>query len=202
VSRFHYTGDGQVIYIEQCGMEGRIPVVIDLLGEYQQKNVITALMTLHDIRYHAGVKVTEEKILPSLANAAKTTGLRGRWQKIREKPLTVCDTAHNAAGWMWIRRQIDKCTYRKLHIVLGVSGDKDISSMLELMPRDAVYYFTRASLPRALNETELMTAAAEYDLKGNTYTTVGEACEAALHEAAEDDMIYIGGSTFVVAEAI
>jgi dihydrofolate synthase/folylpolyglutamate synthase len=110
--------------------------------------------------------------------------------------------AHNAAGWVWVRQQIDRCTCRKLHIVIGFVHDKDISAMLHLMPRDAVFYFTKASIPRATDETELAKTAAQYGLKGNAHTCVADAVEDALHHAAEDDMIYIGGSTFVVAEAL
>jgi len=202
VSRTQLTENGQAVYIEQNGQEAPLPVVIDLIGDYQQKNIITALITLQCLRRHAGVEVNTNTILPALSCAAQTTGLRGRWEKIREKPFTVCDTAHNPAGWTWIRRQLDRCVYRKLHIVVGFVNDKDISGILELMPRDAVYYFTKASQPRSLDETELMNIAAKYELKGNAYSTVSLACEVAMNKAEEDDMIFIGGSTFVVAEAL
>ena len=202
VNRAYHTAEGYTIYLEQKGKLAQIPVVIDLDGDYQQKNIITALTALQCMRFDAGVKIDSETILPSLAHAARTTGLFGRWQKIHEKPLTVCDIAHNPAGWTWIRRQIELCNYRKLHVVLGFVKDKDISGMLELMPSNATFYFTKASIPRALDETELAKTAAKYELKGNAYPTVADACEDALRHAAEDDMIYIGGSTFVVAEAL
>ena len=202
VSRTKSTPNGQAIYIEQNGKEAPLPVVIDLFGDYQQKNIITALITLKCLQHHVHVKVNSDTILPSLAHAAQTTGLYGRWQIIRPKPFTVCDTAHNTAGWTWVRRQIDRCVYQKLHIVAGFVNDKDISGMLELMPRDAVYYFTKASLQRSLNETELKNIATKYELKGNAYSSVALAYEAALNNANENDMIFIGGSTFVVAEAL
>jgi len=202
VSRSYCTAKGHTVYVEQNGKEASIPAVIDLYGDYQQKNIITALIALQCMRHHAGIEVSSESILPSLLHAAQTTGLRGRWEKLREKPFTVCDTAHNSAGWTWVRRQIDRCAYSKLHMVLGFVNDKDISGMLELMPRDAVYYFTKASIPRALDENELMKTAADYALKGNTYPDVAGAFQDALHHAAEDGMIFIGGSTFVVAEAL
>jgi dihydrofolate synthase/folylpolyglutamate synthase len=176
--------------------------VIDLYGHYQQKNIITALIALQCMRHHAGVKIASDSILPSLAHTAQTTGLRGRWQTLREKPFTVCDIAHNTAGWVWIRQQIDRCKYRKLHIVAGFVNDKDLSGIMELMPRDAAYYFTKASIPRALSETELMKTAAQYALKGNAYPDVAGAIKDAYSNAADDDMIYIGGSTFVVGEAM
>ena len=202
VSRSYQTDDGQAFYFEQNGKETPIPTFIDLFGDYQQKNIVTALIALQCLRHEAKVKIDVQTILPSLTHAARTTGLCGRWQKLREKPFTVCDVAHNPAGWVWVRQQIDRCTYRKLHIIIGFVSDKDISGMLELMPRHAVYYFTKASIPRALNETDLMNTAAKYGLKGNAYPNVAAAVKDALHHAAEDDMIYIGGSTFVVAEAL
>jgi dihydrofolate synthase/folylpolyglutamate synthase len=148
------------------------------------------------------VEVSAETILPSIAHAARTTSLRGRWQKLRERPFTVCDIAHNPAGWAWVKRQMERYTFRKLHIVIGFAGDKDISGMLELTPPDAVYYFTKASIPRALDENKLMKKASEYGLQGNAYANVADAVESALRDAAEDDMVYIGGSNFVVAEAL
>ena len=202
LSRSYHTAQGQAFYIKQNGVEAPLPVVIDLDGEYQQKNIITALIALQCLRRHAGVEISSESILPSLAHAAQTTGLCGRWQKLRDNPLTICDTAHNPAGWQWVKQQIGRCTYRKLHMVIGFVNDKDISGMLELMPNDAVYYFTKAPIPRALDETALKEKALEYVLNGNAYPNVDNAIEAALNNATEDDMAYIGGSTFVVAEAL
>jgi dihydrofolate synthase/folylpolyglutamate synthase len=202
ISRSYHTADGQAFYMEQNGREAPVPVVIDLDGDYQQKNIITVLMALQCLRRHAGVEIAPDRILPSLAHAAQTTGLHGRWQKLREKPFTVCDTAHNTAGWTWVKQQIEQCAYQKLHMVVGFVNDKDISGILQLMPRDAVYYFTKASIPRALDEIELMKKASEYSLKGNAYPDVAGAIEAVLRDAAADDMVYIGGSTFVVAEAL
>ena len=202
VSRSYHTSEGQVMYIEQNGQEAPTPVIIDLYGDYQQKNIITALVALQCMRQHAGVNIVSDIILPSLAHAAQTTDLRGRWQTLRQKPFTVCDIAHNIAAWTWVKQQIKRYTYRKLHMIIGFVEDKDISGMLELMPRDAVYYFTKASIPRASDENELMKRAAEYELTGNAYPDVAGAIENASCAAAEDDMIYIGGSTFVVADAL
>ena len=137
-----------------------------------------------------------------MVHAAKITGLRGRWEKVREKPFTVCDTAHNSAGWAWVRRQLEQCTYRNLHMILGFVNDKDISEILQLMPRHATYYFTKAPISRALDENELLKTATEYALKGNAYPNFSDAFHDALQQATEDDMIFIGGSTFVVAEAL
>jgi dihydrofolate synthase/folylpolyglutamate synthase len=202
VSRSYRTAAGHVFYMEQNGVEAAVPVVIDLNGYYQRKNIVTVLIALQVMRRDAGVKVAPKTVLPSLAHAAQTTGLRGRWQQLRKKPLTVCDIAHNPAGWMWVKRQIERYVRGKLHIVVGFVSDKDISGMLKLMPRNAVYYFAKASIPRALDETELMKQAAEQGLSGTAFPTVAVAVEAALKAAADSDMIYIGGSAFVVAEAL
>ena len=202
VGRSQQTVEGQILYMEQNGKEAPFPVIIDLFGDYQQKNIVTALIALQCLRCHAGVDIASNTVLQSLVHAAKTTGLRGRWQKLREKPFTVCDTAHNTAGWTWVLRQIERYSYRKLHVVMGFVKDKDISGILEMMPRDALYYFTKASIPRALDETELMKNAEKYKLKGNAYPTVECACKDALRNASEDDMIFIGGSTFVVGETL
>ena len=202
VSRSYQTAKGLMIYVEQHGKEGAIPAMIDMYGDYQLKNIITTLIALQCMRHYAKVEIASDSILPSLAHAAQTTGLRGRWQTLRKKPFTVCDIAHNIAGWALVRQQINRQTFRKLHMVVGFVNDKDISGIMELMPRDAAYYFTKASIPRALDENELMKTAAQYGLKGNAYPSVNEACEDALRRAADDDMIYIGGSAFVVAEAL
>ena len=198
----HHSSEGQIYYIEQKGKSRPTPLPVDLFGDYQKKNIITALIAAQCLRLHTSVKIDMNAIMPSLATAARDTGLRGRWEKLRDKPFTVCDTAHNPAGWTWILNQIKHCKYRRLHFVLGFVNDKDISGMLEMMPRDAAYYFTKASIPRAMDETELMNAAAKKNFIGNAYATVSEAIQDALRNATADDMIYIGGSTFVVAEAI
>jgi len=202
VARSRQTDSGHALCIEQKGAEETFTVVTDLHGDYQQKNVVTVLTALQCLRRHAGVEIARESVLNSLLHAAQTTGLRGRWEKIRDRPFTVCDTAHNAAGWSWVRRQIERCEFRKLHLVLGFASDKDVSGMLALMPPHAAYYFTKAPGRRSLDENELMQIAAKYALRGNAYPDVAEACRSALQNAAEDDMIFIGGSAFVVAEAL
>ncbi len=202
VSRVQHNKEGQTIYIEQNGTEHPLPVVIDLAGDYQQKNIITALITLQCLRLNAGIEVSSENILPALKHAAQVTGLRGRWQTLRTKPFMVCDTAHNVAGWTWISEQIKRYSPPKLHMIVGFVNDKDITGMLELMPQNAVYYFTKASIPRALDECELQNKAMEYGLKGATYQNVSDAIDAALGLAGADDMVFIGGSTFVIAEAL
>jgi dihydrofolate synthase/folylpolyglutamate synthase len=200
VSRTQPFDGGQSFYIRQNGREWPRPVCIDLSGDYQQKNIITALIAVQDLRLHTTLQFPIECIVPSLAHTAQTTGLRGRWQVLRKRPFTVCDVAHNAAGLSWVTQQISHCSYQRLHIVIGFVNDKDLSGILPLLPAEATYYFTKAAIPRALNEQELQRKAQETGLTGKCYPQVVQAVEAALHSANEADMIFIGGSIFVVAE--
>ncbi len=121
---------------------------------------------------------------------------------LSDSPLTVCDTGHNREGLEYVVRQISITPKKKLHMVIGFVNDKDLSLVLPLLPRDATYYFTRASVPRALDEKVLKAEAEKYGISGNSYKTVAEALEAARTSADTDDMIFIGGSTFVVAEVV
>ena len=130
------------------------------------------------------------------------TGLIGRWQVLSQSPLTVCDTGHNREGLEYVMRQVRSTVKENLHMVIGFVNDKDLGSVLPLFPRDAIYYFTRASVPRALDENLLKAAAGGYGLAGNSYPTVMEAVAAARSAAAPEDMIFIGGSTFVVGDAL
>ncbi len=202
VSRTEHLASGQAIYIEQNGQEHPLPVVIDLDGDYQQKNIVTVLVSLQYLRLHAGVRIVSGNTLPSLEHAARTTGLRGRWQILKESPLVVCDTGHNVDGLTWVVRQINRCAYEKLHMVIGFVNDKDVSGMLQLLPGNATYYFTKASIPRALDEQSLMKFAGGYGLSGTCYPGVNEAIDAALRNAGPGDMVFIGGSTFIVAETL
>ncbi len=130
------------------------------------------------------------------------TGLMGRWDEIGYNPLIICDTGHNASGLTEVLDQIRQTTHKKLHIVLGMVSDKDPDSILRLFPTDAYYYFTRADIPRALDETILKDHSKKYNLSGEAYHTVHEAVEAAKMQAKKKDLIFIGGSTFIVAEAL
>ncbi len=174
---------------------------LDLAGNYQQKNVPTVLQTL-EILIQRGWKIDDEAIYNGLSQAAKITGLMGRWQIIGNNPLVVCDTGHNEDGLKMVMEQIGNTAFKKLHIVFGVVADKDLMRVLQLLPVDATYYFTKANLPRALNEHELMKHAAEFGLKGESYQSVIEAFETAKEKAGKNDFIFVGGSTFVVAEIL
>lgn len=174
---------------------------IDLLGNYQQKNVPTVLKTI-EIMQEKGWEISRENIYDGLKNAASSTGLMGRWQIIGNNPLIVCDTGHNEDGIKMIVNQIKKTAYQNLHIVFGMVADKDIEHVLQLLPREATYYFTRAALPRALDEKILAGRANSIGLKGRSYPSVTEAFTVAVMNAGKNDLVFVGGSNFVVAEIL
>jgi len=146
--------------------------------------------------------LVREHFLAGMADVVASTGLLGRWQVLSQKPLTVCDTGHNREGLVYVMKQIESTPRNNLHMVIGFVSDKDLSSVLPLFPSDATFYFTRASVPRALDERLLMAEAVKYGLAGDSYPSVAEALSAARAAALPDDMIFIGGSTFVVADAL
>ncbi|GET33270.1 folylpolyglutamate synthase [Prolixibacter bellariivorans] len=174
---------------------------LDLLGQYQGRNLCTALAAM-DVMKERGWKISDDALYRGMEHLVKNTGLLGRWQVLGANPRIVCDTGHNEAGVREIVHQIHQTPYKKLHFVLGMVNDKDVSSVLRLLPKDAVYYFTKASIPRAMSENMLELKATDLGLKGQKYPTVVEALTAAKQHAEPDDMIFIGGSTFVVAEVL
>ena len=174
---------------------------LDLTGTYQCKNLLGVIAALNVI-VENGFIINEEDIQKGLSNVVKLTGLMGRWQTISEKPLVICDTGHNEDGIKEVLYNLSLQKYRQLHFVIGVVNDKDVSSVLKLLPKDAVYYFTMASVPRALPGVELKLKAGEIGLKGNSYHTVKEALEAAKQNAKQSDLIFVGGSTFIVGDAL
>jgi dihydrofolate synthase/folylpolyglutamate synthase len=178
-----------------------IELISDLIGGYQKKNLITVLQTLDSIRAE-GIKISRDAIYEGIRQVKKLTGLRGRWEEIAYNPLTVCDTAHNPEGIAEVMQQIQKNPFKTLHIVWGMVSDKDPKTILSLLPKNAKYYFTKANIPRALDENELLRKAAMEGLKGSAFHCVSEALTAAKKEALKEDFIFIGGSTFVVAEAL
>ena len=169
-------------------------------GDAQRKNIQTVAAAVDILSVTFGLSC--ENLLKGVADVVTSTGLQGRWQILSQSPLTVCDTGHNREGLQYVVRQLKKTRKQALHMIIGFVNDKDLSSVLPLFPRDAKYYFTRASVPRALDEKVLMEAASCYGLYGSSHLTVEEALEAARSAAGPEDMIFIGGSTFVVAEAI
>ncbi|MFI5164904.1 MAG: glutamate ligase domain-containing protein, partial [Bacteroidia bacterium] len=132
----------------------------------------------------------------------QNTGFSGRWQVLGQKPLMICDTAHNVDGLKYVREQIKQNSLKKLHMVIGMVNDKDVSKMLSVLPTDAEYYFCKANIPRAMPANELQEKASAFGLKGRNYDSVRSALNSAKNNAQPDDLIFIGGSTFVVAEII
>ena len=176
-------------------------LVCELKGSYQRKNIPTVLESVLSLQ-NSGLAIREEHIRNGIACVIRNTGLHGRWEKLANTPYTVCDTGHNIDGLTEVVAQLRSCTYRHLHFVIGMVNDKDVNSVLRILPREATYYFCKASIPRAMNEQELAGKARSCGLQGTTYPTVSEAYAAARKNAIPEDMIYIGGSTFVVAEVL
>lgn len=171
----------------------------DLFGDYQQKNIQTAVTALNNLK---GFTITTAQVEKGLLSVVKNTDLKGRWQILQESPKVICDTAHNKEGLQITMDQLKKENFSNLHIVLGVVSDKKLDAILPLFPKKASYYFCKPNIPRGLSETELKEKAQEFNLVGEKYISVKVALENALHNANQEDIIYIGGSTFVVAEII
>ncbi|MDR3296858.1 MAG: bifunctional folylpolyglutamate synthase/dihydrofolate synthase [Prevotellaceae bacterium] len=175
---------------------------LDLHGDYQQHNLRTVLAAIGILRQQKVFNISPRDIEDGLRTAAATTGLRGRWQQLCSAPKIVCDTGHNAHGLAQTMAQLSREKYEQLHVVFGMVADKDVDSAVSLLPKTASYYFTQASLPRALNADALAAKCRAIGLHGEAYPTVALALHAALHAASPRDFIYVGGSTFVVGEAL
>lgn len=173
-----------------------------LLGDYQIQNKKTVLQTLKVLHDKKLLSVSETDIKNGFLNVIKNTGLQGRWQQLGENPKVICDTAHNAHGLKIVINQLKKEKYDQLHIVLGLVNDKNLTEILTLFPENAIYYFCKPDISRGLDQLFLKEKAAEFDLVGQTYISVSNAYEAAKENAGNNDFIYIGGSTFVVAEIL
>lgn len=176
-------------------------IELDLKGACQTENTKTILCAM-SLLLDMGV-VNKDSIITGFTNVCKNTGLRGRWETLGEKPLIVCDTGHNVAGWNYLSKQIEKqpCAHR--HIVFGMVDDKDVSSVLELLPKNnTTYYWTQASTKRAIPVEKLCEMAKKHLLSGNTYSSVKEAFEAAKSQAQEADFVFVGGSSYVVADLL
>ncbi len=173
----------------------------DLKGDYQKSNirtVQTAVQILQEKNYPIGI----QHLAKGLQNVIKNTGLMGRWQVLQTKPKVICDTAHNKEGLSITIKQLAAEKFEKLHIVLGMVNDKDLDGVLPLFPKNAAYYFCKPDVPRGLDTTTLWKGAANFGLEGNEYISVQKALKAALKSATTKDVIYVGGSTFVVAEVV
>ncbi|WP_395049391.1 bifunctional folylpolyglutamate synthase/dihydrofolate synthase [Flavobacterium sp.] len=172
----------------------------DLIGDYQIHNKKAVVETISVLNAQGTFIISEAKIKSGLLNVIKNTGLEGRWQQLGEFPKIICDTAHNKNGLEIVMKQIQKEKYDTLHIVVGVVNDKDLDEILPLFPKDAIYYFCKPNIPRGLETTILQEEARKYYLKGNVYSSVADAYIKSRNNATKNDFIFIGGSTFVVAE--
>ena len=174
----------------------------DLIGDYQVSNIKTVVQTIKVLKQQNDFEISEANIKNGLINVKRNTNLQGRWQVLQEKPLVICDTAHNAHGLKIVLKQIEKQQFEQLHFVFGVVNDKDLDSILPLFPKNAKYYFCKPNIPRGLDAEILKEKCENFGLIGILSNSVATAYETALASANDNDMIFIGGSTFVVAEIL
>lgn len=199
----HIKSQGLHLVVEVKGPENLAysKLKLDLTGSYQQKNILTVLAAIHQIqklRYEIGT----DAVYSALRNVKKITGLQGRWQTLGNSPLVICDTGHNKAGISEVVKNIESTPHQHLHMVIGMVKDKDVSSVLQILPKDASYYFCAPAIERGLPAKDLALQANALNLHGDVYSTVKEAVAKAKSLASKNDLIFVGGSTFVVAEII
>lgn len=173
----------------------------DLKGYYQAHNIKTAVQTIKILKTK-GFKILEDNIKTGLLKVVKNTGLLGRWQILKKQPKVICDTGHNREGLSYVFKQLQEESFKNLHIVLGVVNDKNLDSILPLFPSKASYYFCKPNIPRGLDAQELQLQSETYGLVGNLYDSVNDAYNSAVKSAKKEDLIFVGGSTFVVAEVL
>lgn len=193
-------GERKAPLVESARYDDPLPK-LDLAGPFQEENARTALTAI-DVLRRRGYAISNEAVAAGMGKVTQNTGFRGRWQILGEKPLTIADCAHNEQGLRMVMRELARYDFHDLHLVIGVSGDKDLAPVLELLPKTATYYFTAADVPRALPAEQLQALAAEHGLTGECFPNVRKAYEAARLYAKPNDLIYIGGSVFVVAEVV
>ena len=171
----------------------------DLLGSYQKHNTKTAVAALGKVE---GFVIKPEHVINGLLNVKNNTGLRGRWEVLNEKPKVICDTAHNKEGLTYVLQQLEKENYDNLHVVMGVVSDKDLDEILPLFPKNATYYFSKPNIPRGLSVEILKNKSNKHGLLGNSYDSVLSAYDEAVRNSSPTDLVFVGGSTFTVAEVL
>lgn len=191
--------NSSIIEVTKAGKTVFEEVTIPLQGIYQLKNILGVVKAM-EILNERGWKISDISFLDGLQNVISQTGLKGRWQVLGERPLIVCDTGHNIDGITEVLKQIRQQQYKNLYIVFGMVKGKDVDGVLALLPKDAYYFFCQPKIPRAQDASLLFEQAAQYQLNGEVIADVNEAVQRAKQKATEEDMIFIGGSTFVVAE--
>ena len=189
--------DAPIFFAEEIDRSECDQYDFELKGSYQKKNLRTILCATKRLPF-----IHPEHIQKGLTNVCKNTGLMGRWQTLSTNPLIICDTGHNVGGWKYLAPQISSVPCDRLHIVFGMVDDKDIRNVLSMLPKNAVYYFTQANNHRAIPAQQVGELAKEYGLSGNTYPTVAQAYEEAKSSASEKDFIFIGGSSYIVADLL
>jgi dihydrofolate synthase/folylpolyglutamate synthase len=189
----------QVFQVKKNGEIHFANLKCGLLGHYQRKNTVTVLAAIEQLSL-AGFQITDKAIYSGIMKVIVNTGLSGRWQVIRHNPVIVCDTAHNADGIKMVLQQVAETPYKNLHLILGFVNDKDVGEILKYMPSRAVFYFTRLSVPRTMNESDLAALAQHYGIKGRAFSNVREAFLAVKEKAGSDDLVVITGSNFLVAD--
>lgn len=178
-----------------------LSIALDLTGSYQLKNVKTVLSAVEELRSQ-GFTITDGHIAIALKQVKTLTGLHGRWEVLNMQPLTICDTGHNPDGIQEVIKNIAAVDYQQLHFVIGMVNDKDITKVLALLPTKAIYYFCKPDIPRGLEAESMQQQALNFGLHGDTYPSVKAALSAAQANATDNDLVFVGGSTFVVAEVV
>jgi dihydrofolate synthase/folylpolyglutamate synthase len=201
VSEYNWEGQSAQLELTHYATKRKLKLSSDLLGAYQKENIPTALCALEQIRKY-GFLIPESVIVEAFSQVGKLSGLRGRMEMLQTEPIVIADTAHNEAGVRSVIQQIQHLSCSHLHIVWGMVGDKDRSKILPLLPSYATYYFVQPDLPRAFPSADLCAEAIQFGLNGKSYISVHEGYLAALAQASPQDLIYIGGSTFVVGELL
>lgn len=173
-----------------------------LRGNYQLENIATAVQTILQLQSDGAIEISAEQIKEGIERTVEYTGLKGRWQILNTNPLTIADTGHNVDGMKSVIAQIRELNFRQLHFVLGMVSDKNHDAILQLLPKTAKYYYCKPDIPRGLDAEELKAKADELGLSGMTYSSVTHALASAVNNAHPEDLVFVGGSTFVVAEVV
>ncbi len=201
VQQLRYEGDGAVYEVKRLGKPLYPTLFVDLAGQYQVYNLATVFAAVEMLN-RAGWELEAETVTEALGEVRRLTGFTGRWTVLGQQPLIIADTAHNSNGLALVMEQLSQMPRKTLRMVIGVVQDKDLDKILPLFPKEAKYYFCKSSIPRAMNEAKLAEKAADFGLSGVTFPDVAQALSAAKAESETDDLIYVGGSTFTVAEII
>jgi dihydrofolate synthase/folylpolyglutamate synthase len=188
----------QVFHLNDIYFKKLVP---QLKGIYQTKNIATVLKAI-DVSNTLGFKITKAQSKSAIQKVVNTTGLLGRWQILQKIPLCIADTGHNEAGIKMVLQQIKQTPHQQLHFVLGMVNDKEINKILSLLPKHAIYYYCKANIPRGLDPKELALQAATFKLKGKVFKSVKAAFNCAKKQALKNDLVFVGGSTFTVAEVV